>query len=320
MSKKIALIVVVLASVGAVGLLAWLLQGADVAVLNPQGSIASQQRDLIIFTLLLSSIVVIPVFILTFVIAWKYRATNHKANYRPDWQSNKIIETIWWGIPCAIILVLAVVTWQTSHSLDPYKPLDSKVKPIEVQVVALQWKWLFIYPEQQIASVNMVQFPEKTPVNFTITADAPMNSFWIPSLGGQVYAMSGMSTKLHLIADETGSYAGKSANISGEGFASMNFIAKSVAKAEFDSWVQASKSSARPMDIKTYNELAKPGKVKQPIYYSLKDDDLYDTIVMKYMGHAHESSTSEPVTPREQKTEDHHMNHDASMPDMEGTE
>lgn len=320
MSKKIVLFIGIIALAGAIGLLVWLLRGTDVAILNPQGSIATQQRDLIVFTLLLSSIVVIPVFILTFLIAWKYRASNHKAKYTPDWQSNKILETVWWGIPCAIILVLAVVTWQTSHSLDPYKPLDSKIKPIEVQVVALQWKWLFIYPEQQIASVNALQFPALTPVNFTITADAPMNSFWIPSLGGQVYAMSGMSTKLHLIADETGSYTGRSANISGEGFARMNFTAKSVTGAEFASWVQATKQSAKHLDMNTYNELAKPGEMKSPTYYALKEADLYDTIVMKYMGHVHDQG-DEATTPREEQQPAHE--HDSAGHEghnMEGME
>lgn len=318
MKKKLAVGIGILALAGAIAAIVWLLQGTDIPVLNPQGSIAAQQRDLIIVALLLSAIVVVPVFILTFFIAWKYRASNHKAKYTPDWQSSRLLETIWWGIPCAIIIVLSVITWKTSHSLDPYKPLDSTTRPVEVQVVALQWKWLFIYPEYQIASVNMLQFPEKTPVNFTITADAPMNSFWIPSLGGQVYAMSGMSTKLHLISNETGSYTGKSANISGEGFARMNFTAKAVSQNDFNAWTRAVKESPKSLDMASYTELAKPDEAKEPIYYSLTDNDLYDTIVMKYMGHDH-SSTGEPSTLREEgKAEHSEHDHGTTMPSMEG--
>lgn len=318
MKKKLAVILGILALSGVVAAIVWLLQGTDIPVLNPQGSIATQQRDLIIVALLLSAIVVVPVFILTFFIAWKYRASNHKAKYMPDWQSSRLLETIWWGIPCAIIIVLSVITWKTSHSLDPYKPLESAARPVEVQVVALQWKWLFIYPEYQIASVNMLQFPEKTPVNFTITADAPMNSFWIPSLGGQVYAMSGMSTKLHLISNETGTYTGKSANISGEAFARMNFTAKAVSQNDFNTWTRAVKDSPNGLDMNSYAELAKPGETKEPVYYSLKDNDLYDTIVMKYMGHDHTSS-QEPATPNEAGKTEHSHDHETTMPGMEGS-
>lgn len=321
MNKKIIVVSLLAIATIVISALVWFLRGTDIPVLNPQGSIADQQRDLIIVALLLSAIVVLPVFILTFFIAWKYRASNHKAKYTPDWQSSRLLETIWWGIPCVIILVLSVITWQTSHSLDPYRPLESSVRPVQVQVVALQWKWLFIYPEYQVASVNMLHIPEKTPINFTITADAPMNSFWIPSLGGQVYAMSGMSTKLHLIANETGEYAGKSANISGEGFARMNFTVKSVSQSDFTAWAGATQKSSPALDQARYNELAKPSELKRPEFYSLKDNDLYDTIVMKYMGHGHGGST-ESITPREEEGSQHnHMNHShhESMPGMEGT-
>jgi cytochrome o ubiquinol oxidase subunit 2 len=182
-----------------------------------------------------------------------------------------------------IIVILGVVTWQSSHELDPYKDLDSSVAPVNVQVVALQWKWLFIYPDQQIATVNELIIPEKTPINFTITSDAPMNSFWIPSLGSQVYAMSGMSTELRLMADKTGEYRGSSANISGTGFADMNFMAKSRTKADFDAWVQQTKHLDTGLDEATYKTLAEPDVKERPLYYSLKDVDLYDKIIMKYM-------------------------------------
>lgn len=263
-----------------------LLRDLNFDVFNSQGEVANKERDLILFTLALSLIVVIPVFTMLVIFSLRYReGRKKKAVYKPDWDFHAGLETIWWGIPIAIILVLSVVTWISTHDLDPYKPLDSDVKPVPVQVVALQWKWLFIYPEQGVASVNLLQIPEKTPINFTITSDAPMNSFWIPSLGGQIYAMSGMSTKLHLMADRTGDFKGSSANISGTGFASMNFVARSTSQADFDKWVDNIKNSHdfETLDLATYNKLAMPDIVEKPILYSLGDYQLYDRIVLKYM-------------------------------------
>jgi cytochrome o ubiquinol oxidase subunit II len=268
---------------GIVAIFAVLLNGHDMPILNPHGTIADQQRNLIVFTVLLGLVVIVPVFIMLFSIAWKYRESNTKAKYSPDWDHSRLYETIWWGVPCVIILILSVVAWKSSHDLDPYRPLTSNVKPIKIQVVSLQWKWLFIYPEQHTASVNLVQFPEDTPVNFEITSDAPMNSFWIPSLGGQVYAMSGMSTKLHLMAGTIGEYKGSSANISGEGFAGMNFVAKSTSKNDFDTWVKTNKDSAPNLDMTEYNKLATPSKNEKAKNYTLEEPNLYDKIIMKYM-------------------------------------
>lgn len=278
--KFIAMIVSAVV-LGLVALLIW--QSSNIAILNPKGAIASQQRDLIVAATLLMLIVVVPVFILTFAIAWKYRATNTKARYSPNWDHSRKLETLWWAVPCAIIAVLAVITWQSSHALDPYKPLDMAAKPITIEVVALPWKWLFIYPEQDIATVNFVRFPEDRPVNFRITADAPMNSFWIPQLGGQVYAMAGMETKLHLVADEPGVYRGGSANLSGEGFADMDFEAKATTQAEFDEWVALVKKSPHPLDAARYQSLAAPSKNHPIMSYSTRDADLYDKVIMKYM-------------------------------------
>jgi len=258
-------------------------QHVNVAVLNPKGVIADQQRNLFIFTILLSIVVVVPVFIMLGMFAWKYRDTNpKKATYTPDWSGDSLLETIWWGIPCAIILVLSVITWQTSHSLDPFKPLQSNVKPVNVQVVSLQWKWLFIYPDLGVASVNQLEMPVNTPINFKLTSDAPMNSFWIPNLGSQIYTMNGMSTQLHLMADSTGDYKGSSANISGEGFADMAFTARVTKQADFDNWVAGAKNS-QALTADSYADLAKPSTLKQPLTYVLKDQNLYNNIVMKYM-------------------------------------
>lgn len=295
MRKSIKIILIALLVIVIVALSINLIGGGNVAVLNPQGTIAEQQRNLIVFTVMLSAIVVIPVFIMLFAFAWRYREGNTKAKYTPNKDSNWLLEVVWWGIPCIIILVLSIVTWRTSHSLDPYKPLDSNVKPVKIQVVALQWKWLFIYPEQDVASVNLVTFPAKTPVNFEITSDAPMNSFWIPSLAGQIYAMSGMSTKLHIMADKPGVYEGASANISGEGFASMKFKAKATTKDDFEAWVRSAKNSGNDLTLESYNQLARPAIAKQPKLYDLKENNLYDTIVMKYMM-PHDESSDGPMS------------------------
>lgn len=282
MNKKIKIIILALVVIGIIFAVGFFFANTNIAVLNPKGEIAHKQRDILIFSLLLISIVVVPVFVLLGIFAWKYREGKN-ATYRPNWDSNKILEWIWWGVPFVIIVILAVVTWRTSHELDPYKNLQSTTKPLNVQVVALQWKWLFIYPDHQLASVNMLHIPEDTPINFTLTSDAPMNAFWIPSLGSQVYAMSGMSSKLSLNATEPGDYKGSSSNISGEHFADMAFIARAYAKTDFDKWLQTANNTKNILNQASYDELAKPNTVKEPANYILRKPDLYDSIVMKYM-------------------------------------
>lgn len=287
--KFLALMGVVIAA-EMVLLFAFLMRGRTIAILQPAGTIAEQQRNLIIFASILGLVVIVPVFILLAFILWRFRDGNVKAKYRPNWDGSRKLETIWWGIPIVIILILAVVTWNTSHSLDPYQPLESSTKPLRIQVIALQWKWLFIYPDQQIASVNYVQIPEDTPVNFEITSDAPMNSFWIPQLGGQVYAMSGMSTQLHLMADNPGSYNGVSANISGEGFAGMKFTVDAVSNADFDNWVQQTASGNSRLDQTTYQKLAQPSSNEPVTLFAASEPGLYDSVIRRYMGHGSDSA------------------------------
>ena len=214
---------------------------------------------------------------------FRYRASQKKSKHTPDWEHNSIAECCWWGVPLVIVVILAVITWRSSHELNPYKPIDGDQKPLTIQVVALDWKWLFIYPEQGIATVNFVQFPEKTPISFEITADAPMNSFWIPQLGGQIYAMPAMRTRLHLIADEMGSYRGSSSNISGKGFAGMVFTAKSSSQEEFDEWVESVKQSSDHLTLEEYNQLAEPSEYNPVASYVLMQEDLFDQIIMKYI-------------------------------------
>jgi cytochrome o ubiquinol oxidase subunit 2 len=253
------------------------------AVLDPKGVIGLKEEDLMYIASLLMLIVVIPVLIMTLAFCVRYRASNKSAEYDPEWNHDTLAEAIWWGFPCLIILILSIVTWTSSHELDPYKPFTSSMKPVRIQVVALQWRWLFIYPDHEIASMNFFQIPENRPINFEITADAPMNSFWIPQLGGQIYAMPGMSTQLHLMADQSGDFRGSSANLSGTGFAGMHFIARASVPEEFEKWVQGVKQLGSPLGLEEYNQLISPSEDHSIQSFVLKDKGLYDEIVMKYM-------------------------------------
>ena len=257
-------------------------QNVNVPVLSPDGPIAEKERNLIYLAVGLSLIVVIPVYFMLVFFAWKYREGNKKAAYRPDFDHSRLIESIWWGVPLVIITILAIATWKSSHELDPLRPLASNTKPLNIQVVALQWKWLFIYPDYNIATTNHIVFPEKTPVKFSVTSDAPMNSFWIPQLGSQIYAMSGMSTTVHLQADKIGAYQGSSANISGEGFAEMAFVANSVAEKDFAEWVKLIRQYRYDLTYQAYGKLAKPSRNNSVFYYSSVDPNLYHQVVKKY--------------------------------------
>ncbi len=243
-----------------------------------------QERQLIITFIALMLCVAIPAVVLTFFVAWKFRATNPKAKYTPDAEQNKILEIVWWIVPTVIVLILATITWKMTHALDPYRPLTSNTKPVTIQVVALRWKWLFIYPEQHIATVNFIEFPVNTPVNFQLTAgDAPLNSFWIPQLGGQMYAMSGMVNQLHLLATQEGDYKGSTAEISGKGFANMRFIAKATSQKDFDNWAKDVKKSKNVLTQDVFDQLSRPSEDMPITYYASVQKDLYNLIVMKYM-------------------------------------
>lgn len=282
-SKNNKILLVIVSALAVFLVFFFITQGSNLQILNPKGTIAQQQKDLLVFAAALSSVVVIPVFIMTGFIAYKYRESNTKAKYSPDWESSKILETIWWGVPIILITILSVVTYKTSHSLDPFNPIvgaENKTKTI--QVVALQYKWLFIYPEENIATVNHFYIPEDTPIKFEITSDAPMNSFWIPQLGGQIYAMSGMTTELNLMAEVPGTFEGSSANISGAGFADMKFQAIATNAADYDAWVNQTRSNNTYLDNYAYKDLATPGASGRQAFSSV-EDDLYDNVVMKYM-------------------------------------
>jgi cytochrome o ubiquinol oxidase subunit 2 len=282
--RKLILITVFCILLVIIGIIAWYFSHTKIAILDPKGPIALQEYHLIVIALLLSLIVVLPVFGLTIGFAWKYRETNTKAKYSPDLDGNKFAETAWWVIPSALIAVLAVITWRSSHQLDPYKPIYSSTHTtITIQVVALDWKWLFIYPKQNIATVNFFQIPTQTPVNFEITSDSVMNSFWVPQLGGQIYAMPGMSTQLNLLASSNGNYSGSSANISGEGFSGMTFIAKASSQNDFNNWVNTVKQSPYSLTLPTYKSLARPSQNNPVNYYSSAMPKLYNTVVYSYL-------------------------------------
>ena len=288
--KKLNKIILLLMFMGwFIGLLVILSYGSDVSVLNPEGIIAEKERNLIIFASALSLLVVVPVVVLTFGIAWRYREGNKKATYKPNWDHSNILESIWWGVPLGLIIVLSVVTYRSSHELDPFKPLqaDNNTSSLTIQVVALQGKWLFIYPEQGLASINYVQFPKNTPINFEITADAPMNSFWIPSLGGQIYAMNGMATELHLQAKDVGIFRGSSANISGRGFANMTFMAESVDQTIFKDWAKTLKEQNHILDTIEYIRISSSSDFSPKILYSSVEPDLFDKIIAKFSSHEH---------------------------------
>ena len=259
-----------------------LLQNYTFQVFDPKGLIATEERGLIIHAVLLMLIVVVPVFILAFSIAWHYRTGNTKAVYTPNWENSPMEELVWWAVPLEIILVLGALTWSSTHALDPAKPLAVSGTPLVVQVVALEWKWLFIYPELGIASVNQLEMPVNRPVTFYITADAPMNSFWIPQLGGQIYAMTGMVTQLHLVANTVGTYAGASANYSGDGFAQMKFDANAVTEDDFNAWVAGVKRSNQTLDQPAYLALARPSTTTPQVYAPVANN-LYNSIVMQFM-------------------------------------
>jgi cytochrome o ubiquinol oxidase subunit 2 len=264
------------------------LAGCDTVVMNPSGDIAARQSHLITVSTLLMLLIIVPVIALTILFAWRYRKNNTAARYEPDWDHSTRLELVIWGAPLLIIIVLGLLTWISTHTLDPYRPLQrldaqrpvpATVKPLEVQVVALDWKWLFIYPEQGIATVNELVAPVDRPVRFKITAATVMNSFYVPALAGQIYAMPGMETTLNAVINKPGVYEGFSANYSGAGFSDMRFKFHGTSDADFDAWVQRTKRSAVQLDRADYTALEKPSIRAEVRHYGSVEAGLYDAIV-----------------------------------------
>lgn len=260
--------------------------GCSSAILAPKGQVGHDQKTLLITATVLMLLVVVPVIIMTLTFAWKYRASNTKARYEPKWSHSTAIEVVVWSIPCMIVLVLAVLTWRSSHSLDPYRPLESETKPVVIEAISLDWKWLFIYPEENIATVNEITFPVNTPLNFKITSDSVMNAFFIPHLGSMIYSMTGMETKLHLIANETGTFPGMSSHYSGAGFSKMHFDANSVTPEEYQAWLAKVRAQSTAMDQAAFGALVddKNHDWHPVTYFGTTETGLFDWVVARHMG------------------------------------
>ncbi|BFH13733.1 ubiquinol oxidase subunit II [Paenibacillus melissococcoides] len=259
-----------------------------IIVLDPKGPIAEQQRDLMVISTVLASIVIVPVLILTAIIVWRYRDKEGRtAKYAPEWEHNTKLEVIWWGIPIVVIAVLGIITVQSTYALEPSKPLESDRKALTIQATSLDWKWLFQYPEQGIATVNTIKIPEDVPIRFEITADSPMNSFWIPQLGGQMYAMSGMAMTLYLQADEPGQYWGSGANFTGKDFAKMHFDVEAASQEEFDQWVSEVKAASPALTLEGYKQLAEPAASDVKTFSSFPEGLFYMTVTKYASSHNH---------------------------------
>ena len=265
-------------------LLSILLGGcSDFALLNPSGAVGEEQKTLILTALGLMLLVVVPVILVTLVFAWRYRASNKGATYAPDWAHSSKIEIVVWLIPSIIVVVLGSLAWNSAHKLDPYRPLDSAVKPIVIEAVSLDWKWLFIYPDYGVATLNQLVFPARVPLDFRITSVNVMNSFFIPQLGSQIYAMPGMRTQLHLIANQAGAYEGLSANYSGRGFSDMKFKAIAASEDEFNAWLGKARQSPFKLDLERYRKLEIPSEKNPVEYFSSVKPGLFDCILHNYM-------------------------------------
>ena len=256
---------------------------STILLFDPKGPIGEAERFVIIAAIGLMLIVVIPVLIMAFWFPRKYRDSNTESTYMPKWSHSATIEFFMWGVPVVIVTALAILAWTSTYSLDPYKPIPSADKPINIEAICLDWKWLFIYPDENIATVNEISFPVNVPVSFKITSDTVMASFFIPQLGSQIYAMAGMQTRLHLLADKPGTYAGHNQQFTGRWYADMHFKAHVVSREEFQSWVQKIKQSPEKLDPDRYEKLAKPSVGYHPVtYFSSVKPDLFEYILRKY--------------------------------------
>jgi cytochrome o ubiquinol oxidase subunit 2 len=269
--------------------MAGLLSGCNLVVLNPSGDIAAQQGDLIVYATILMMIVILPVMALTVFFAMKYREDNKKATYAPDWDHSISLEIVVWAVPLAIIICLAGLTWVATHRLDPYQdltrisedtPIDPQVEPMEVYVVSMDWKWLFIYPEYNIATVNEAAAIVDHPVEFKLTSDTVMNAFYVPAMAGMIYSMAGMETELNAVINEEGTFKGISANYSGNGFSHMNFDFHGLSEADFDAWVaKVRDQGVSTLDKTAYNQLQQPSIDHKVTYYGEVEDGLWTRIV-----------------------------------------
>src|SRR5882757_7267576 len=291
---RYGLLAVVLIGVATLG-------GCAEGVLDPKGPIAAADRQILLNALGIMLAIVTPAIFATLGVAFWFRASNERARYRPDFAYSGRLEMLVWAIPAMTVFLVGGVAWVSSHDLSPRKPIASTVKPLRVQVASLDWKWLFIYPDQGIASVNRLTIPVGTPVSLELTSSGVMNSFFVPQLGGQIYTMAGMVTRLHLQADQSGSYRGLSAQYSGEGFADMYFNVEAVAPEKFSEWVDAARNAGVELDAKSYVDLAKPSAAVAPFTYRSVAPGLFDRILVSEMRSDDAMCRRDPTSMRVEK-------------------
>ena len=256
-----------------------LLGGCDWAVLNPKGPIGDGNAMLLVDSVAIMLVIVVPTIVATLVAAWWYRSSNTRARYLPDFEYSGQLELIVWAIPLLTIMLLGGVTWIGAHDLDPAKPIVSKEEPLNVQVVSLDWKWLFIYPDQHVASVNRLVIPAGTPIHFTLTSGSVMTAFFVPQLGSMIYTMNRMGTQLHLLADDPGTFRGLATQLSGDGFADMHFEVVAKTAAEFYDWLGQTRASGDELTPERYIELSKQSVLPEPITFKSVADGLFDKIL-----------------------------------------
>ena len=272
-------------------------------VLDPQGFVGASEKTILIDSLGIMLAIVVPTIVATLAFAWWFRASNARARYRPNWAYSGRIELVTWGVPLLTIMLLGGVAWVGSHELDPAVPIQSSTKPLDIQAVSLDWKWLFVYPDQRVASVNELVVPDHTPIHFSLTSGSVMNAFFIPQLGSMIYTMNGMETQLNLVADKPGIYAGLSSHYSGDGFADMHFEARAIPADQFAAWVTATQASGPTLDAAGYAALAKQSQKVKPFTYRDVDPALFRDIVSQKIPPAAGPHTGLPSVDVSNRTE-----------------
>jgi cytochrome o ubiquinol oxidase subunit II len=277
------------------------LGGCSEGVLDPKGPVAAAERLILFNSLGIMLAIVIPTILTTLGVAWWFRSSNTRARHLPNFDYSGRLEILVWSVPAMTVLLVGGVAWVGSHDLDPSKPIASPAKSLRVQVVSLDWKWLFIYPDQGIATVNQLTIPVGTPVSFELTSTGVMNSFFVPQLGGQIYTMAGMMTRLHVEADHPGTYPGLSAQFSGDGFADMRFNVEALPAESFAQWVDATRNAGPVLDAPAYTDLAKPSHAVAPFTYRSVAPNLFKRLLTAGMDPRGRSQPTHPTSHRAEK-------------------
>ena len=272
-----------------------LTSGCNRGILDPVGPVAAAEKQILINSTAIMLAIIIPTMIATVAFAWWFRRGNTKAKYRPDWEYSGAIEMVVWAIPALTIMLLGGIAWIGSHDLEPSKPLKSDVPPLNVDVVSLDWKWLFIYPDQGIATVNQLVVPAGTPVSFRLTSATVWNGFFVPQMGTMIYTMPRMITRLNLQADRQGEFEGLSSHFSGDGFPGMHFKVQSLPRDQFAMWAQSVRGQGAALDGPGYAELSKPSSYVKPMIYGSVASGLFEAIVTTGAPQVHAPGAAPPV-------------------------